>query len=126
MLGLAGIQEKLAVLASPLVGTWLNCDHSTNGLLRLMIAQSGTEITIHGFGACVPNPCDWGVVNGLVYAANVASAPAVGFTATYNFSFKQTIVIGHLQAGALVVETFDHFTDNSGRADYYSMNIMSK
>ena len=28
--------------------------------------------------------------------------------------------------GALMVETFDHFTDNSGRADYYSLDVLSK
>ena len=51
---------------------------------------------------------------------------AVGFTATYNFSFKQTVVVGHLMNGALIVETFDHFTDASGRADYYSLDILTQ
>jgi hypothetical protein len=91
-----------------------------------MIAANGNEIAVHAFGACTPTPCDWGQVNGLVYANNVATVPAVAFTASYTFAFKVTTIVGHLQNGALIVETFDHFTDNSGRADYYSMNIMSK
>lgn len=113
-----------AVSPSPLLGTWVNCDHQTRGLVRLMIAASGKEITVHGFGACVPNPCDWGVVNGMVYADNVTASPAVAFSATYNFGFKQTIITGQLENGALLVNTFDHFTDNSGRSDYFSIDLM--
>ena len=110
----------------PLVGTWVNCDHQTRGIVRLMIAASGPAITLHGFGACSPNPCDWGTVNGLVYADNVTATPAVGFTAVYNFNFKQTTVVGRLLNGALFVETFDHFTDKSGRADYYSQYVLAQ
>ena len=115
-----------AVVATPLVGTWVNCDHHTRGLVRLMIAASGNEITVHGFGACSPTPCDWGVVNGLIYADNVTATPAVAFSAVYTFGFKQTTLVGRMQNGALIVETFDHFTDHSGRSDYYSMNILSQ
>lgn len=114
------------IAQSPLLGTWVNCDHHTRGLVRLMIAASGKEITVHGFGACSPTPCDWGIVNGLVYAANVTASPAVAFSATYTFAFKQTIVVGQLLNGALMVETFDHFTDNSGRSDYFSQYILTQ
>jgi hypothetical protein len=112
------------VAVNPLVGTWVNCNHQTRGMVRVIIAAAGKEITVHGFGACSPNPCDWGTTPGLVYAENVTATPGVAFTATYTFGFKQTIVIGHLRNGALIIETFDHFTDNSGRSDYYSQDIM--
>ena len=126
---LLGITEPhVGIVASPLplVGTWMNADHATRNLVRVMIAANGNEITVHAFGACTPTPCDWGQVNGLVYADNVAVAPAVAFTASYTFAFKVTAIVGYLQNGALFVETFDHFTDNSGRADYYSLNVMTK
>jgi hypothetical protein len=126
ILGIKTPPVALVVSAAPLIGTWMNVDHATRSLVRVMIAASGNEITVHGFGACVPNPCDWGQVNGIVYSDSVATAPGVAFTASYTFSFKVTTMVGHLQYGALFVETFDHFTDNSGRADYYSMNIMTK
>lgn len=126
---LLGIKEPpvaLAVSPLPLVGTWMNCDHATPNLLRLMIAANGNEINLHAFGACTPNPCDWGQVNGVVYSDNVAKAPAVAFTGTYTFSFKTTTVVGRLFQGALIVETFDRFTDNSGRADYHTLNVLTK
>jgi hypothetical protein len=124
-LGIMAPPAELTVSALPLVGTWVNCDHQTRGLIRVMIAASGSEITVHAFGACQPTPCDWGVVNGTIYATNVAAAPAMAFTATYTFAFKQTVIVGHLFNGSLLIETFDHFTDKSGRADYYSEYVMS-
>lgn len=124
-LGITTPPAAVVVTPQPLVATWINCDHQTRGLVRLMIAASGSEITVHAFGACQPTPCDWGVVNGSIYADNVTSVPAMAFTATYTFAFKQTVIVGHLFNGSLLVETFDHFTDKSGRADYYSEYVMS-
>lgn len=125
-LGLPKDHIVKAVAPSKLIGTWINCDHATRGLVRLVLAVSGNEITVHGFGACSPTPCDWGMAPGLVYGSNVTATTATAFSAAYNFGFKQTIIVGHLLNGALMVETFDHFTDQSGRADYYSIDIMSQ
>jgi hypothetical protein len=50
----------------------------------------------------------------------------VAFSGVYTFAFKQTTIVGRLLNGAMIVETFDHFTDNSGRADYYSLNILAQ
>ena len=126
LLGITTPQVSVVPSPLPLVGTWMNVDHATRGLIRVMIGANGNEITVHGFGACSPTPCDWGQVNGLIYADNVCATPAVAFTATYTFAFKVTNIVGHLFNGALFVETFDHFTDQSGRADYYSLDFMTK
>lgn len=115
-----------AVISAPLIGTWLNCDKATRGLVKIVIAASGTAISIHAFGACTPTPCDWGIVPGSAYAASVSSSQAIAFAARYKFSFKESMVAGHLDSGSLVVETWDHFTDNSGRSDYYSRCYMGK
>jgi hypothetical protein len=125
-LGIEKPHLPIAVNAEPLLGTWVNCDHASRGLVRVMISPSGKEINLHAFGACYPNPCDWGIVPAKVYAANIVTQPAVGFTATYSFGFKDTVMVGHLMNGALFVEIFDHFTDGSGRADYYSLEILAK
>ena len=82
-LGVSQPTAAVIVAPGPLVGTWVNCDHQTRGLVRLMITQAGSEITVHGFGACSPTPCDWGIVNGFAYAPNVATAPAMAFSAQY-------------------------------------------
>lgn len=90
--------------AGALAGTWNACDQATRNLVRIVIAPSGAEITVHAFGACSPTPCDWGAVPGLVYAD------------------RDRI----LDNGSLILETFTHFTDKSGRSDYYARQYMCK
>ena len=116
----------IQIASAPLLGTWVNCDHQTRSLVRLMIDPKEQEITLHAFGACTPNPCDWGKVDAIVYAESVVTTPAVGFTAIYKFNFEEVVITGHLLKGALMVETYHHFTDNSGRADYFYLDMLTK
>jgi hypothetical protein len=115
-----------AVVATPLVGTWVNVDPNTRGIVKAMIAVAGSGINLHLFGACSPTPCDWGTVHGQVYANSVSTTSAVAFSALYNFNFKQTIVVGHLDGPRLTIETLDTFEDGSGRSAYYSTYAMKK
>lgn len=103
-----------------LKGDWRACDKDTRGLVRVVLGQRGGNLTVRVFGACHPTPCDWGTVKGLAYAESVSATDAIAFTAVYKFSFKNTIVTGRLDSGSLIVETYNHFTDGSGRSDYYS------
>jgi hypothetical protein len=118
--------SPLAIAPTTLVGTWTNVDKTTRGLVKLIISATGANLSVHGFGACHPTPCDWGASAGIPYAENVNATPAIGFSAFYKFAFKETILVGHLDAGLLRVETFDHFTDGSGRSDYFSRFYMEK
>lgn len=114
----------LVLNLSPLAGTWLNCNKKTPGLVKVVITVTGNAISVHPFGACVPTPCDWGNVSGFAYADNVSATPATAFTAKFKFSFKETTMTGRLDAGVLMVETFNHFIDNSGRSDYVTREFM--
>ena len=111
---------RAVVSPSALLGTWNACDPDTSGLVRVVLAASGSGMTVQVFGACHPTPCDWGVEPAIAYAANVSATESVAFTATYKFSFKKVIVTGVLDSGSMRVETFNRFTDGSGRSDYYS------
>ncbi len=113
-----------AVSPAALVGTWTNIDHATRNLVKIVIAAAGTGISVHAFGACSPTPCDWGAVSGLVYSANVGSTAAVAFTAQFRFSFSQLVLTGHVVGRELLLESFTHFTDGSGRNNYYSTDTM--
>ena len=103
-----------------IIGKWNNCDKNTRGLVRLVLGAKGTTLTVQGFGACVPTPCDWGVVEGIAYGDSVVATEAIAFSARYDFGFKETIVTGYLDNGTLIVETYDRFKDGSGRSNYYS------
>lgn len=115
-----------AIAPTALLGTWTNCDSLTRGLVKIVITDSDPGVKVHAFGACVPTACDWGAVPGVVYAADVSSSMLVAFSAYYSFGFKMTIVVGHLDAGSLLVETFDQFTDGSDRSNYYSRYYMCR
>jgi hypothetical protein len=65
-----GVELTAAITSSPLVGAWKNVNANTEGLLKLVIAQSGASLTIEGFGACSPTPCIWGPVPAMNYAPN--------------------------------------------------------
>ena len=125
-LGVPAPKLPIVPTIDPLIGTWVNCDHQTRSLVRLMIEPNGKEVTVHAFGACTPNPCDWGKVQGMIYAENVTSRTVVAFAATYTFGFAQVVLTAHLLKGALMVESFTHFTDNSNRADFYSLDMLTK
>jgi hypothetical protein len=117
---------KAVVSPAALLGTWAACNRLTRDLVRVVIAAAGPAITVHVFGACTPTPCDWGAINGTAYAADVSSAAAIAFTAQYKFDFKTTIVTGLLDQGSLIVETYNTFTDGSGRSNYYTRGYFCK
>jgi hypothetical protein len=47
-------------------GTWLNDDPHTRVNTKLVIAQDGSRVSVHAFGACSPHDCDWGTQQGFV------------------------------------------------------------
>ena len=122
----AAAEAAAVATAAPLIGTWQACNKATRGIVRVEITEVAGVLHVHVFGACVPTPCDWGVVKGLAYATSVSGGPAIAFTAIYNFAFKDTIVTGLLDAGSLLVENYNTFKDGSGRANYYDRGYFCK
>lgn len=87
----------LAVNPASLAGVWINSDPATRGLVKVVINTAATSMNVDAFGACSPAPCNWGVIPATSYAASVSSTAAVAFSAQYNFSFKHTVITGHLE-----------------------------
>jgi hypothetical protein len=114
------------VSAAPLIGTWKNINPSTRDIVEVVIAASGSGISVNVYGACSPTPCNWGSVAGTAYAANVSSSPAVAFSAQYSFSFAQVLVVGTHAGKHLNVQTFTNFTDGSGRSNLHTADQLAK
>jgi hypothetical protein len=112
------------VSPAPLVGTWIN--KTSNNVVKAVITDHGGKLEVNLYGACVPTPCNWGAVAAMPYAATVSGGAAVALSANYSFSFSTVIVIGHLAGKDLILETLTHFTDGSGRADFYFSETMEK
>ncbi|UCH80852.1 MAG: putative metal-binding motif-containing protein [Nitrospiraceae bacterium] len=91
------------------IGTWINNDPYTGGTSRIIIGQSGSNMTVHGFGACTPTDCDWGTVT-VPYTGNP-------FVAVYEFGFKTTtLTIKLLSIDSLHVHSVHIYHD--GRPNY--------
>ena len=107
-----------------LLGDWKNVDAKTRNIVRLEIANIGEATEVHAWGACVPNPCDWGAVNATPYAPNVSAplpADAQYLQAEFVTGFSVvTLVIGPSPApgGELRTIALRRFTDDSRRSAY--------
>ncbi len=113
-----------AIDLDPLLGTWANCDAETRGIVRVELTRKGGDLQVQVFGACHPNPCDWGQVEGVAYAESVVDNEAVAFSASYDPGFADKLVTGHLDGRTLIVEVFTAFKDGSGRSNYYSREYL--
>ncbi|UCE04484.1 MAG: hypothetical protein JSW07_12720 [bacterium] len=103
------------------VGRWQNIDPNTKGVTTLNIVMSGTKVTVHAWGKCHPQDCDWGTVDAIAYAPNVSSnlvKTARALSAVFKTDFSNTLmVIKPLKGKQLQAEVFTHFT-SGGRTDY--------
>lgn len=114
-------QEAAVASISQFVGNWKNTDANTSGVTRLEINANGAQMTLHAWGKCHPQDCDWGEVQATPFAPNVSSdivQTANALSATFNTSFSQTVVIVRPSGNNLRAEFFTHFTDQSKRSDY--------
>ncbi len=103
------------------VGRWKNIDSNTKGVTTLNIEVSGTKVTVHAWGKCHPEDCDWGEVEAIAYGPTVSSnltKTAQALSAVFETNFSKTLMIIKPSKGnRLQAEVFTHFT-GGGRTDY--------
>ena len=108
--------------SAALAGTWVNVNHTTKSTVALVVATSGKGITVDGFGACSPTPCQWGRIAGTVFGPNVSTKVGTSFAAQWNFGFSRTVVLATYsiprKVPTLTVAEFTTFTDGSHRSNY--------
>jgi hypothetical protein len=111
---------------APLVGTWFATDKGAAWVTRLQVRQQDGSLFVWAFGAEPEEPVDWGEVEAQPYGANVTSSSVVAFTATYDFGFLVTVVAGRVSQGLLTLDTFNTFTDSSGRSNHFSRDFFHR
>jgi hypothetical protein len=111
---------------SDYLGEWTNADPNTRGISRLSVRKDVARVVVQLWGNCHPNDCDWGTVQATPLARSVqssAAAPITAINATYSPGFAEKRVTLRMAARNNLTATVDtHFTDNSGRADYESID----
>ena len=115
-----GIRDLAALL-----GTWFNTDKNTGGLVRMTLAGTPGDFTVHAFGAGSPEH-DWGSIAAVAYASGVGSPDGMAFSATYDFGFVETFLAAYTKSGILVLDTFNVFKDGSGRSNYFSREFFHR
>ncbi|HEY6350683.1 MAG TPA: hypothetical protein VI636_14865 [Candidatus Angelobacter sp.] len=108
-----------AIGLSPLVGSWINFDRNTRGIIRIVLTGDDQKLRVHAFGACSPESCDWGTVPAAAFAESASASEAVGFRAFYNFGFLGTMLAAYLNKRLLVIDAYNQFKDGSGRSEYF-------
>ena len=100
-------------------GAWQNTDADAKGIVRVVFDDNGGALKMQVFGTGDPESIDWGHVEARVFADNVDSAEGTKFSAVYDFDFMQVRMHGWVKLGVLVIAVFNHFTDHSGRSNYF-------
>ncbi|MCG3148193.1 MAG: hypothetical protein PCFJNLEI_01636 [Verrucomicrobiae bacterium] len=111
---------------SSLLGEWTNIDNETHSLTHLSISRTRGTWTIRAWGSCHPTDCDWGRVTLWTFGDSVTdNSPKYG-VAHWNAGFKETRLTLRVNGEELVVETNTCFDDNSGRANYRSVERLRR
>jgi hypothetical protein len=114
------LAREAPAVAQGLDGTW-KAVNAQGALARLVIATDSAEgSALHAFGQCGSGECDWGSVPLTTYGKSINDAAAVAGSATFTTRFNNTMVTVWPSApGTLLVDVFTHFTDGSGRKNYF-------
>jgi hypothetical protein len=123
--------DGLAILVggldfSAILGTWFATDEDIAGVVELRLRRYGDRVVLHTFSAGSPQPADWGEAAARTYGVNAAATEAIAFSARYEFGFMSTIVTAYTNGGLLVLDTFNSFTDSSGRAPYFTRQFFHR
>ena len=106
-------------------GTWVNLDQEGGGTHRLEISFP----TVHGYGQCTPNPCDWG---NAIYTSNLGATNDSGNTAkdqymaAWIFVFKWTFayIAPHPENPSyIILTTYDLYDLSGGSASENRVTI---
>lgn len=112
--------------SSLLVGTWYATDKEATGVVRLELRTQDGMLYVRTFGADTTEPYDWGEVEATAYGSNVTAVDAMAFSAVYDFGFLVTVLAAYAKQGILVLDTFNTFTDSSGRSNYFSREFFHR
>jgi hypothetical protein len=119
-------ESRPAELPTGLEGTWFNCDPMTGEIRKMVLVPRGGAIVLRAFGANQPELNDWGETPAKVYVERIGSSVITGLTADYDFGFMTTQLAGNVKYGVLVIQSYNEFSDESGRPAYFTREFFSQ
>ena len=112
--------QTLQADQSVLLGTWMNTDRQSENITKARFTALDGTVDLQVWGACDPQPCDWGATPCDVYTDAVDSNTVEGLAAQYEFDFKRVQICGNVKQGILVLQVYNTFLDGSERMNYFS------
>ena len=109
-----------------LIGTWVASDKQSTGVVRLEVTERDGALFVQVFGADPAEPYDWGEAVATTFGTGVTSVAAMAFTAVFDFGFLVTVLAAQAGQGILTLDTFNTFTDSSGRSNYCSREFFHR
>jgi hypothetical protein len=104
---------------SALLGTWVNSNPYTKGIARMVMSESGGNVSLQVYAIGPQGLIDWGTVGVSVFTGTPSSKVGAGFICLYDFGFAETRLQGSMAKGLLVLAQFHSFKDDSNRVDYF-------
>ncbi|HZU34033.1 MAG TPA: hypothetical protein VFB79_23175 [Candidatus Angelobacter sp.] len=116
-----GSGDKAALSLDRLLGAWANTNEATEEIPTLILEKNSQgKLTVHAAGGHL-GPADWGKIEAdHLFALNIHSQDAAGFTASYQFDSRETRLQANWNQGLLVVASFNTFKEDSGQANYFT------
>ena len=102
-----------------LVGTWVNSNPDSTGVVRMVVSQSGGKLSLRVYAIGPEGLIDWGLTDLNLFTAGPSSRVAAGFTCLYDFGFVETRLQAMILKGLIVLAQIHSFKDDSNRADYF-------
>jgi hypothetical protein len=122
-----GNEARQPVDVALLLGTWINTNAATAGIIKAVVMRDNCDLSLRVFGAGEPEPYDWGEVTiKAVFADAICSGSAISFTAEYDFGFLETELQTNLSKGLLIITSLNSFKDGSVRSDYFAREYFYK
>ena len=127
----AGLALAFTVVGGPasarvqdFVGNWEAANPNNAEVTDLIVTRSRFGVDVRVFGVCQVRDCDWGTVNGDIFAfgpnANQMQ-DAQTITARFNLGFaEKLVVLREARGNNMVADVYTLFTDRSRRANYVS------
>jgi hypothetical protein len=109
-----------------LEGVWFNTDPGTGEIAKVVISVQIGAVSIRAFGADASRFIDWGEAPATPYVDRIGSSLVTGFFAEYDFGFMKTRLATNVKYGVLVIQSYNEFSDDSGRPPYFTREFFSR
>lgn len=117
--------SELVLDPSLLVGDWRNTNRA-GGIDRIVCEAAHSGLQVRCFGRLRDAVCEWGSVPAHAYSFQFDVRIAGAFSALYDLNFIEIHVQANVKAGVLVVASFNHFKDGSGRSSYFDREFFHR